>query len=140
MTGHVLDLTNHHFVHGLGDITVFGTWIGANHDEAEPCLVLVPSYRKISFERTKPCGIALSSAYLYDDPGYLLRRAIEFNQAMGFTDDMSHVHKVASVIHDHLQDLIEMPPKPVRRQYEAADAVITDASGRTAEAVIMDFE
>lgn len=140
MTGHVLDLTRHNFRRQLGDITLFGAWIGETLDESEPCLVLVPTARHVSYERTKPCCVALSSAYLYDEPRYLLARAMEFNKAMGFTDSMSHVYKVAEIIHGHLQDLIEMPPKPVERAIEAADAVVIDPSGRRSSAVIMNYE
>jgi hypothetical protein len=139
MSGHVLDLTRTHFTRQLGDVTVIGSWIGESLDESEPCLVLLPTYQRHSYERVKPCCIALSSAYLYDDPRYLLARSMEFNKALGFTDDMSHVHKVADVIYDHLQDLIEMPPRPVTQAYEAADAIITDANGRRKSAVIMDY-
>lgn len=140
MTGHVLDLTRYHFRRDLGDVTLYGTWVGETMDESEPCLVLVPASRRVSYEHTKPCCVALSSAYLYDDPRYLLARSMEFNKAMGFTDDMLHVYKLAEIIHGHLQDLIEMPPKPVERAYEAADAIVTDSSGRTSSAVIMDYQ
>lgn len=140
MTGHVLDLTRQHFHRQLGDIAVIGTWLGASVDESEPCLVLVPSRRTLSYERTRPCCIALSSAYLYDDPSYLLQRSRQFNEALGFTDNMANVHKVATVIYDHLQDLIEMPPRPVERTFVGAEATITDSSGRKRTAEILDYE
>lgn len=140
MSGHVLDLTRHHFWHDIGDVSVVGTWIGDSIDDSEPCLVLVPARRKIGFERTKPCCIALSNAYLYDDPSYLLQRAMQFNGILGFTDDMAHVHKIASIIYDHLGDLINMPPRPIIRERVGADAIITDSSGRQHHAAIMDYE
>ena len=115
MTGHVLDLSRHHFRRELGDIVLYGTWIGESLDESEPCLVLVPNRRFMGHDRTKPCCVALSAAYRYDNPSYMLSRARQFNADMGFSDSMSHVHKVASIIYDHLQDLIEMPPRPVVR-------------------------
>jgi hypothetical protein len=31
---------------------------------------------------------------------------------MGFTPDMSTTHRIAGIIHDHLLDLIMMPPEP----------------------------
>lgn len=140
MSGHVLDLTRYYFRRQLGDVTVYGAWIGETVDESEPCLVLVPTYRALSWERTRPVCIALSSAYRYDDPRYLVARAMEFNAALGFTDDMQHVHKIAEIIYGHLDDLVKMPPRPIERAFEAADAIITDESGRTREAVVLDYE
>jgi hypothetical protein len=43
---------------------------------------------------------------------------------------LSTVHKIAEAIHGSLQDLIQMPPRPVLGTYVGADATITDGSGR----------
>jgi hypothetical protein len=133
MSRPVLDLTIRHFTRELGDLTLIGTWYGANIEDSEPVLCLVPTYR-ILFDgvalRAKPCCVALSSAYLYDEPGYLLRRAREFSMAMGFEDSMARTHKVASAIYDSLRDLIVMPPRPVLGSFVGADATITDGMGR----------
>ncbi len=133
MTGHVLDLTNKYFERQLGDITVIGTWYGATVEDSEPVICLIPTYR-VMFDgvalRAKPCCIALSSAYLYDDPRYLLQRAMEFSKALGFEDSMSRTNKVAEIIHSSLLDLIKMPPRPVRSTVVGADATITDGWGR----------
>lgn len=127
MSGIALDLTNYHFRRQFGDIELYGTWIGEDFDEAEPCLVLMPAYRKSG---VKPCCVALSAAYKYDDPRYLLAAAMRINTDLGFTDAMTGVHKIAEIIHSHLQDLIEMPPKPVRRSTVVADATVRDGMGR----------
>ncbi len=133
MSGPVLDLTIRHFTRELGDITLIGAWYGADLDESEPALVIIPTYR-ILFDgvamRAKPCCVALSSAYLYDEPGYLLQRAREFSQAMGFEDSMSRTYKIAEAIHGSLRDLIVMPPRPVLGSFVGADATITDGMGR----------
>lgn len=130
----VLDLTKRHFTRELGDITVIGSWIGTEHEEAEPCIVLMPTYR-IAFDgvqlRAKPCCVALSAAYLYDNPRYLLSRAMEFSQAMGFEDSMTRTHKIAEILHESLDDLCRMPEKPVFGSVVAADATLTHANGRT---------
>src|SRR5690606_10985945 len=68
MSGHILDLTKYAFVRRLGDITVYGTWVGPSVDESEPCLVLVPTHR---INGCRPIVVALSAAYKYDDPRYL---------------------------------------------------------------------
>lgn len=135
----VLDLTRYAFRRRLGDITVYGSWYGETVDESEPCLVLVPTYR-IGADRCRPVVIGLSAAFQYDNPRYLLQKSIQFNADLGFSDSMTHVHKIASIIHDHLQDLVEMPPKPVEREYVGADAMITEASGRKHHVEILDRE
>lgn len=141
MSGHILDLTKRHFTRQLGDITVIGTWIGATHDESEPCIVLVPTYR-ITFNgtqlRAKPCCVALSSAYKYDDPRYLLARAREFSAALGFEDSMSRTYKIAEIVHESLDDLCRMPERPVLGAYVAAEATITDESGRSRSVEIIE--
>lgn len=141
MNGHVLDLTRYHFRRQSGDITLYGSWLRDEEGGWEPALVLVPTHQKVSYERTRPCCIALSSAYRYDEPSYLLQRAMEFNRALGFTDTLSNVHRLASLIYDNLQELIELPPRPVREIYVGADAVMTDQdSGRTVEAEILEYD
>ena len=129
----VLDLTNRAFTRVLGDITLIGTWYGADIDESEPVLCLVPTYR-VLFDgvalRSKPCCVALSAAYLYDDPTYLLTRSMEFAQLLGFEDSMQRTHKIAEAIHGSLLDLITMPPRPVLGSFVGADATLTDEMGR----------
>jgi hypothetical protein len=129
----VLDLTNRHFTRVLGDITLIGTWYGEDIDESEPVLCLVPTFR-VLFDgvalRSKPCCVSLSAAYLYDDPRYLLARAMEFAQLLGFEDSMQRTHKIAEAIHGSLLDLIAMPPRPVLGSFAGADATVTDESGR----------
>lgn len=137
----VLDLTTRHFTRELGDLTIIGTWFGADLDESEPVLCLVPTYR-ILFDgvamRAKPCCVALSSAYLYDEPSYLLARAREFSAAMGFEDSMARTYKIAEAIHGSLRDLIVMPPRPVLGSFVGADATITDGMGRQRTVEIID--
>lgn len=137
MSGHILDLTKYAFARNLGDITVYGTWVGPSVDESEPCLVLVPTHR---IGNCRPVVIGLSAAYKYDDPRYLLQAAIQYNRDLGFEDSASNVHKVASVIYDHLQDLIELPPRPVENVRVGAEAIITEESGRTHRAEILDYD
>lgn len=133
MSRPVLDLTIRSFARELGDLTIIGTWYGASLDESEPVLCLIPTYR-VMFDgvalRAKPCCVALSSAHLYDEPRYLLARAMEFSKALGFEDSMSRSYKIAEAIHGSLLDLIKMPPRPVLGSFVGADATITDGMGR----------
>jgi hypothetical protein len=130
MNAPVLDLTNRAFTHVLGEITIIGTWYGADINECEPVLCLVPTHRLNLFDgvsiRSKPCCVALSAAYLYDEPRYLLARAREFSELLGFGDDMQRTHRIAEAIHGRLQDLIQMPPRPVIGSFVGADATLTD--------------
>lgn len=134
----ILDLTVRHFTRVLGEVTVIGTWIGADHEDTEPCIVLVPTHRQTLQitatgvqQRARPCCIALSSAFRYDSPLYLVARAKEFTKAMGFEDTMSRAHRIAEIIHDSIDDLCRMPEqRPVRGSYVGAEATLTEDSGR----------
>lgn len=106
-----LDLTRYHFKRELGDLTLFGTWLyNDDQEDTEPAIVLVPRFRMS--DRTKPIAIALSSAFKYNDPRYLAHASAVFAKKLGFEDSMTTTHKIASVIHDHLLDLIKMPLEP----------------------------
>lgn len=131
--GTVLDLTLRHFERVQGEVTVIGTWYGSEVDEMEPCICLIPTYRVLldgDKMRAKPCCIALSAAYLYDDPRHLLSRSRYFCEALGFSDGMQRVHKLAELIHGSLLDLVKMPPRPSLGSFVGADATLTDEMGR----------
>lgn len=113
MSAPILDLALRHWVKERGDLIIYATWVGQNLDESEPCLVIMPKH----YNGSKPCCVALSVAYRYYEPEaghrYLLARARQFNEQMGRADTLSNVHAVADAIYDHLQELIEIPPKPI---------------------------
>lgn len=118
----VIDLTRHNFMRPSGDLVIFGTWIwSADQNDYEPALVIVPRYRRDGF---KPCCVALSSAWKYNEPKYLAHAAQIFLGMLGMQDGMSNAHAVASLIHDHLGDLIKMPPNPTQ-SIVVADATVT---------------
>lgn len=118
----VLDLSRHHFMRPAGDLVIFGTWTyNEDQEDYEPCLAIVPRYRRSGF---KPCCVALSSAWRYAEPPYLARAAAFFLTQLGMADGMSNAHKVASLIHEHLGDLIKMPPNPTQT-IVVADASVT---------------
>lgn len=128
-----IDLTRTQFSRTLGNLTIVGTWLWNDDQENyEPALVVVSSIRPKGF---KPCVVALSAAYKYNDPIYLAHVAKEFVHLLCLQDDMSTAHKVATMIHDHLGDLLNMPPNPTS-QIIVADATIGSGSGkRTIEIV-----
>lgn len=106
-----IDLTRYAFVRELGDIRLYGTWLyHEEEDDDEPCLVLVPAYRR---HGVVPCCVALSAAFRYTDPRHLAAASLEFARTMGFdSDTMMAAHKIGTIIHDHLLDLIKMPENP----------------------------
>jgi hypothetical protein len=123
-----IDLTRHAFMRELGDLVLFGTWVfNDDQEDTEPALVLLPRYRPPS--SVVPCVIALSSAYRYDNPKYLVRAAKGMAKALGFSDSMTRTHKIADIIHSHLPDLISMPVDP-SEIVTVADGIIDTGDGR----------
>lgn len=128
-----IDLSRHHFVRHLGDLSIYGSWLFNSDQEAEePCLVVVPRYQRTGF---KPCVVALSAAYKYNDPRYLARVSWEFLNLLGFAQTPTEGHKIASLIHDHLGDLLTMPPSPTTAII-MADATIGSGFGKHAIEIV----
>lgn len=132
-----IDLTRYAFVRELGDIRLYGTWLwDEEHQDDEPCLVLVPSVRHY----TTPCVVALSAAFRYTDPKHLARVSLAFARTLGFeTNTMAAANRIGGIIHDHLLDLIKMPENPTEAVVGAsADVDFGDGRKRTIE--ILDHE
>lgn len=105
-----LDLTRYAFKRELGDITIFGTWLYDNETEdSEPCLALLPTFRH---RGVKPCVIALSSAFKYNDPQYMAHTTRVILKNLGFQESLTQAHRIADLVLDHLPDLIRMPHDP----------------------------
>lgn len=129
---HSLDLTRYAWKRELGDITVYGTWFGAEQD---PALVLVPTMRQ-SWQKTTPCVVPLTNAWKWDeftgDPAGCARTCVQFAGFLGFNPMSSMtVQRIASIIRDHLGDLLHIPPKPTEQRIVVADAFLTDEAGKT---------
>ena len=117
-----IDLSRHSFMRPWKDLVVFGTWLfNDDQEDEEPCLVLVPRYRRAGF---LPVVIALSSAYKYNSPKYLAHAARIFCKSLDLEDSLGEANKVAEAIHSHLQDLLTMPVSPTTA-IVVADAVVT---------------
>lgn len=111
MTQPAIDLSRHHFMRELGDMVVFGTWImNDDQEDTEPALVILPRHRPPS--SVKPCVIGLSAAFKYDNPKYLARAAPHIAECLGFEDSLQRANKIATLIHDHIPDLVRMPVDP----------------------------
>ncbi|GJH00226.1 hypothetical protein [Paraburkholderia terrae] len=129
-----LDLTRNAFVRQKGEFTLYGTWCNAADDQTEPCLVILPAFRR---DGAKPCCIALSSAFKYNDARYLVRKSHHFLQEMGMEPGMTTTHALATLIYDHLQDLIEMPPEPTAA-IVVGEADLTMGDGRRRKVEILE--
>lgn len=133
-----IDLTRHHFMRELGDIVLFGTWVMNDaQEDTEPALVLLPRYRPPS--SVIPCVVALSAAYLYNDPKYCVRAAKGIAKALGFEDSMTTTHKIADILHSHLPDLVSMPVDPTRAEV-VGEATVNLGNGRRQTVEILDYE
>ena len=131
-----IDLTRYHFVRHLGDMSIYGTWLfNEDQEDSEPCLVVIPRYRTTGF---RPIVVALSAAYKYNSTQYLDKVAGLFAKGLGFERDLTTARKVATLIHDNLLDLLNMPLDP------SVEVVVGEASvsidGRKQNIEVLDYE
>jgi hypothetical protein len=139
MRRHALDLTKYTHKQVHGEMTLYMTWFSEDGtvEDAEPCICIIPTRGKLGHFR--PAVIALSAAYKYDIPEVLANNSREFAKTLGLGDRPNTVFKIATLIHDHLLDLIKMPPKPVENVVVGADAVITNKeTGKSIEIEVKD--
>lgn len=131
-----IDLTRYHFVRELGDLRLYGTWLyNAEDDDDEPCLVLVPAFRK---DGVVPCCVALSAAFRYTEPLHLAAVSLHFARALGFESNLLHnAQRIGGIIHDHLLDLIKMPENPTQA-IVGATANVDFGNGRRRTVEILD--
>lgn len=132
----VLDLTKYQSKREFGDIILYTTWIWNEElEDSEPCLVLVPRYRALG----KPCGIALSAAYRYNDPHYCMQSCHKFAIDLGMTPGVTVTSRIMDIIMDHLDELVGMAPE-LMTEVVVADGVITDQDGKTRTVELLDHK
>ena len=119
---HDLDLTQPAFQKRRGDLMLYGAWHGKT---LRPCLVVFPAFR---IEKPVPLVIEVDCAWKWNpddidvDPRENARLIGAFMRSNGM--DYSNpftAMKVAGLIHDHLGDLLAIPPK------RGDDVVVADA-------------
>lgn len=133
-----IDLSRHHFMRELGDLVLFGTWVyNEDIEDTEPALVVMPRYRPPS--SVIPCVVALSAAYLYNDPKYCVRAAKGMAKALGFEDSMNTTHRIADILHSHLPDLVSMPTDP-SVAIVVADGIIDSGDGSKKSVELLDYQ
>lgn len=94
-----------------GDIVVAFHWVNG-----EPAMVLFPARPNTALKPTA-CIIALSAAFKYArSDGYPTKYTVEqagkFALLMGMYNDRFTVHRIADVILENIEDLLDMPPEP----------------------------
>lgn len=131
-----IDLTRSAFWRDIGDLSIIGTWLyNEDQEDTEPCLVVIPRYRRVGF---KPVVVALSAAFRYNNPRYLAQVAGVFATQLGFVDDLTNARRIATMIHDHLLDLLTMPLDPTKA--EVVGEARVDLGGRMRTIEVLDYE
>lgn len=130
----VLDLTRYAWTHRHGDLKVYGTWRYDSDEKAwVPCMVIVPAFRRIGFERTTPCIVTLDLAWIWSEESgdklWAESVAMDFCDALGLAHNRENHLRIESIIRDHLEDLLKrVPPRP-RDRTVVAEAVLTMPDG-----------
>jgi len=137
-----LDLRQSAWTQRHGNVTVIGTWIGKDGD-FQPCMVLIRSGDEYS-EDLVPCAIPLEDCWIWsEDVGDGRRSAFaarEFARVLRLDDDPRTLIRIASIIHDHLGDLISMRPyQQIEQKAVIADVSITHRdTGKTLDVELRD--
>lgn len=99
-----------------GDIAIAFHWMNG-----EPALVLFPA-RPNTLGASAFC-VALSAAYKYAQPNgyptpYCVQQAAKAAAIMGMYPDRFTIHRIADVILENIEDLLDMPPEPAAHAKE----------------------
>lgn len=140
-----LDLARNAWKQRHGDIDVYGTWYWDEDDRTwVPCLALVPVTTVLHFERVRPCIVPVDHAWAWSEEQggweYVAQTALTFAQALRLPPDVGGVIRVASLVREHLEDLVKrIPPRPSddEEMIVAADAV-AKVGGRSRHTEIKD--
>jgi hypothetical protein len=131
----VIDLTRRQFLHERKDLLIYGTWYGETADEATPCLVILPRHRK---NGVLPAVITLDAAHRWgDDAGFGAAASMYMLDGLGMDKTWSNAQMFVELVHDHLDELIKMPPCPSNETLVVADAFATDQDGKVTQAEIV---
>lgn len=135
MNDHVLDLTRYAWRQQHGDLEAIGTWL-LHRDGPLPCLVLKPTSAQ-RHDQFIPCVVLQKNAWIWSeaigDGAEAARAAYDFACALGLSPHNStNIIRVASIIRDHIGDLLGIPPMPAEREV-VGEATITDECGRVTE-------
>lgn len=130
----VLDLTHYVFKHARKGITIYGTWV-ATENGHRPCLALIRQGEE-QHRHTIPCVLTLEKAYAFDQ--YVGNQSvgaailIEFLEKLRLEPTRQNAFLIFSLINDHLDDLLSMPPyaEPDRKTKNLGVLTISSEVGR----------
>ncbi|CAN7306192.1 hypothetical protein LJR231_001578 [Phyllobacterium sp. LjRoot231] len=137
-----IDLSLRHFTHTHGDIFVIGSWISIE-GRHRPCLILIRTGDENN-EHCIPCVMTSDKAWIWSeaigDPRQAAQMAAGFIQALRLNEhDQRNFIRIASIIHDHLGDLLHIPPYTAPQSEVVAEILVTDQrTGKTREVEIRD--
>jgi len=125
----VIDLTKNHWTKAHGDLTVYGTWFYDKDDGWVPCLVILPTFRQGT-----PCIVSMDLSWIWSeehgDPEYAAETATAFAVGLGLPPVARSCFRIASMIRDHLGDLLSIPPRPADDQIVVAEALVSEQDGK----------
>ncbi len=135
----VLDLNKRAWTKTHGPITAIGTWL-RSEGQFRPCLVLIPTGGEYS-DRLVPCVVTVDKAWLWSeqigDPRTAAHTAASFAAHMGFDVTPQICIRIATIIHDHLGDLLTIKPYQPEKGEVIGEATLVDlATGRVTETEI----
>jgi hypothetical protein len=138
----VIDLTVSAWVKQHGDLTCFGTWFLDTDGEAPwPCMVIVPTHKSMSHSYV-PCIVSLDLAWIWSeengDPEFAMATALSFARSLGLTTDWKNVNRIASIIRDHLGDLLRIGARPDNLKKIVADVLMKAENGKERTAEVRD--
>lgn len=135
----VLDLTMREFGHSFGDLTIIGSWLGAEVSNSEPCLVVVPTHPRGRF---MPFVVPLSAMWRWDEQPRLVWMPIEVYspceftlaldracEGLGLLPTPANRNRIKTLIQDHLDELRAMPVRPWRHRVVGGSARVRDSEG-----------
>ena len=110
----------------------------------EPCLVILPAYRKLDAPNRAACIVTMSQAWRWSeelgDKMFVQHTLREFADPLGYSPhDIRRKNQVLGLIRDHLDDLVQMPPAGDLGKVVVADLFHHDiATGKTKHVEVKD--
>lgn len=130
-TDRPLDLTVYQWRQAHGDLTVFGTWLRVE-DGTVGCLAIGWT-RHLGKDPTRTGPVAVlrqESAWIFDehvgDPVLAATEVVRWVRGLGMGEGPMQPMRLLSIIRDHLEDLIRLPPRPEMEQKAVALAHMRD--------------
>lgn len=115
-------------VRTYGDIALALQYI--NEEEA---MVLFPVQKKTG---AIPFVICLSALHKYTDDEYLIRQSRLAAQLMRLDENKSTVFKIAKIINDNMDEVVNMKPEPMKLVELGEGKVICKQTGESFESVL----